>query len=112
MLRYTTLTLSGVAGAQDTGQPYFGYLNYIRVAYTNGNALGTLVVTDKATGLTLLDTSAATAVEGPVRQDAIDADGAAISGVAAPIPVIGYITATWAAHNSNTEITLELWIDE
>lgn len=109
-MRYTSMTLTGASGSLDTTEPVPGTIRYIRVSYTNGAAEGTLALTDKQTGMALLSLADNVAVAGPLGQLMIDTNGAEIAGVVGMIPVTGYITAAWAAHNSNTTILVELWI--
>lgn len=103
----TTLSLDGAAGSKQTTIPLDGEVSFLSVDFTNGASEGTLSLT--APGVTLLDYTGNTDLAGPLMADAIGTDGGAVSGVAGAIPVSGYITATWASHNSNTAIEIEVW---
>lgn len=111
-MRYMSMTLTGATGAQDSMLPFDGSIRYLRVAYTNGAGAGTLILTDKATGLTLLTRTNNTNIEGPLAKQVIGTDGEAVAGIVGSMPVSGYIRAAWASHNSNTSILVEIWLDE
>jgi len=105
-----------LTGASDTGysdSPVFGWIKFLKVSYTNGNATtGALTITDEDSGIVIHQVSAsATDVEAPVRKQAIDESGTAITGVYGEIPVSSRIKAVSSGHNANTEITIDVYYE-
>lgn len=113
MLRHKQVSVTGASGAVDI-TPAHGFLEAVKVAYTNGQAGGDLTITDPQTGDTYLTrTNSNTDLAAtPVRKQAVDAAGSAITGIYERIPVTSGFTVTSAQQASNTTVVVDIWWQE
>lgn len=113
MLRKTTITVTGTGGTTYSG-PVNGLVEYILVDFTNGNAAtGSVVITDEEKGVAVLTLSAtATDFSQPVRRQAYDNSGSAITGEYSKIPVSSRFKLVVSGEDANSEVAVTLWWSE
>lgn len=109
MIRYKQLVVSGAAGIAQY-IPAYGWLDFVRVTYTNGQAGGDLTLTDVQTGISLLAlTNHNTSFAAAVRKQAVDQAGSAITGEYERVPFSGGLQLETAQQASNTVVTVDIW---
>lgn len=110
MLRHKQVSISGAAGTADVA-PAHGLLEAVKVTYTNGQSGGDLTITDPQTGdsyFTRTNSNTNLAAT-PVRKQAVDPSGSAITGIYECVPVTSGFTVTTAEQASNTVVVVDIW---
>lgn len=111
MIERVVLSLTGTSGTTYSTSSVEGTVEYVKVAYTNGQVGGDLTVTDEESGQELLAiTDSNTAFEGPLLDAAVGANGAAIANEYRSPVISGRVKAVHAQQAANTVVTLTLWI--
>lgn len=111
MLRHKQVAISGASGTASVAIQ--GMIEYVKIAYTNGQAGGDLAIADSQFGQSLLTlTNHNTNFDAAIRKQAVDTAGAAITGEYSRLPVAGEIAITTAQQASNTVVTVDIWWTE
>lgn len=111
MLRHKQVAISGASG--NASVAIQGFVEYIKIAYTNGQVGGDLTIVDAQAGQSILSlTNHNTNFDAAIRKQVVDTAGAAITGEYSRIPVAGEVTITTAQQASNTVVTVDIWWSE
>ena len=110
MIYHEELIVSGASGTVYSTRPAVGFLEYIKVVYTNGAAGSDVTITDEdeTTALMTLANNN-TGKSSPVLVQAMGTTGAAIAATYSRIPLTSRIKMVVADETANSVVTVDVW---
>jgi len=110
MIYHEQLTVSGVSGTVYSTRPAVGFLEYIKVLYTNGDAGGDVTITDDEEGTALLTlANNNTDKASPILVQVMGTTGSAIAATYSRIPLTSRIKMVVAQEAANSTVVADVW---